>query len=70
MNTIISKLAVATSLISSTQAMKEVRPGVYSMPIKKKYTGVRHPHLEHGSPLVGNWEEAEMWNYEAKFPVE
>jgi hypothetical protein len=25
--------------------------------------------LEHGSPLVGNWEEAEMWNYEVKEPV-
>ena len=31
--------------------------------MKKKYTGLRH------SPRVGNWEEAEMWNYEAKLPV-
>ena len=49
--------------------MKEISPGVFSIPLEKRYTGSRHPHLEHGSPLVGNWEEAEMWNYEVKEPI-
>ena len=39
------------------------------MPLKKQYTGLRHhPQLKE-SPVVGNWEEAEMWNYEVKTPV-
>ena len=40
------------------------------MKLKKKYTGVRQPHLEHGSPRVGSWEYAEEWNYEVKEPIE
>ena len=72
MKAICSTLIAATSLISSAQAteMKEVGPGVYSMKLKKKYTGVRQPHLEHGSPRVGSWEYAEEWNYEVKEPIE
>ena len=69
MKAVYTALAAATCLLSSTEAMremKEVSPGVFSIPLKKKYTGVRHPHLEHGSPRVGNWEEAEMWNHEVK----
>ena len=71
MKAICTTLAAATSLISSVQAteMKEVEPGVYSMKLKKKYTGMRQPHLEHGSPRVGSWEEAEEWNYEVKEPI-
>ena len=70
MKAICTTLAAATSLISSTtQAMEEIRPGVYSMKIKKQYTGVRQPHLEHGSPRVGDWEEAEEWNFEVKEPI-
>ena len=69
MKAICTSFAAATSLISSTEAMKEVSPGVYTMKLKKMYTGERHPHLEHGSPRVGDWEAAEEWNYEVKEPV-
>ena len=48
MKAICTSLAAATSLISSVQAateMKEVQPGVYSMKLKKKFTGARQPHM-------------------------
>ena len=69
MKAILSVVAAATTLLHPAEAMKEIKPGVFSIPAKKRYTKERHPHLEHGSPLVGDWAEAEMWNYEVKEPV-
>lgn len=69
MKAIFSVASAATALLPSAKAFTEVQPGVFSVPLKKKYSDQRRPHLQHGSPLVGNWEEAEMWNYEVKEPV-
>ena len=71
MKAILSRLSAATCLVLSAEAMKEVRPGVFSIPLEKVYKPVdRHQNnLEQGHPVVGNWEEAEMWNMEVKEPV-
>lgn len=71
MKAILSTLSAATCLVLSAEAMKEVRPGVFSIPLEKVYKPVnRHQNnLEQGHPVVGDWEEAEMWNMEVKEPV-
>ena len=65
----------ATLLASTVLAMTEVSPGVFSVPLKKKYVK-EHPQLqEHLNlkmehPRVGNWSDSELWNMEVKMPVE
>ena len=49
----------ATSV--SAQQVEEVKPGVFRIPLKK------HNPVNH--PMLGGWEEAEMWDQKVKNPT-